>query len=330
MRLNKTNKKFLHSTENITFEFYLLNKIMGTSARNYTTSTIKRLFNFANNQCAKPGCTNKIVAEDGKTLIGQIAHIEAASEKGPRYNPKMTDTERADFPNLILLCDEHHKIIDNKENEKKYPRKLLWEWKKEHEAKSEKDKYEVPDEIVEQIINKLEELFSEFLINYSSFDEVKDFGILENIFDYIFSNVLEEKEVYEITENEIVELKIKIPLNFGSYDKKIIEQYFIDLWNRKAIIERFIGNENQEKVKALKIDIQRSYRKLKNSKDIQTPIKDFSIIEEMSKKYIPQINISNPDYFANSIALILYFFEICDFGKKTENEKKNDSQLNLF
>ncbi|MBT3207284.1 MAG: hypothetical protein HN704_03165 [Bacteroidetes bacterium] len=46
----------------------------------------------------------------------------------------------------------------------------------------------------------------------------------------------------------------------------------------------------------------------------------------MSEKYIPKQNINNPDYLANSIALILYFFEFCDFGKKTMDENKNKQQ----
>ena len=38
------------------------------------------------------------------------------------------------FDNLILLCDECHCIIDNKENETKYPVSLLKQWKIEHES----------------------------------------------------------------------------------------------------------------------------------------------------------------------------------------------------
>jgi alkylation response protein AidB-like acyl-CoA dehydrogenase len=47
----------------------------------------------------------------------------------------MTDDERRGFDNLILLCDEHHVIIDNKANEEVYPTSLLKIWKSEHEKK---------------------------------------------------------------------------------------------------------------------------------------------------------------------------------------------------
>lgn len=108
---------------------------MTERARQYKPSTVRRLDTLSGNQCAWPGCTKKLIAEDEKSIVSKICHIEAASKDGPKYNPKMDDDERRHFNNLILLCDEHHTIIDNKENEKKYPVELLKEWKRNHESK---------------------------------------------------------------------------------------------------------------------------------------------------------------------------------------------------
>jgi len=75
------------------------------------------------------------MAKDGISIISKICHIEAASKEGPRWNLNMTDDERRGFDNLILLCDECHTIIDNKENESEYPAPLLKQWKKDHEER---------------------------------------------------------------------------------------------------------------------------------------------------------------------------------------------------
>jgi len=104
-------------------------------ARQYKPSTIRKLDTLSGNQCAAPECTKRLFARDGETLISKICHIEAASKEGPRFNKKMTDDERRHFNNLILLCDECHQIIDNKENEHKYPASLLRTWKTDHESK---------------------------------------------------------------------------------------------------------------------------------------------------------------------------------------------------
>ena len=114
----------------------LARTFMTEKARQYRRSHVRRLDTLSRNECAAPSCTRALVARDNETIVSKICHIEAASEKGPRYNPDMDDDERRHFNNLILMCDECHNIIDNMENEAKYPVKLLKEWKSEHESKS--------------------------------------------------------------------------------------------------------------------------------------------------------------------------------------------------
>jgi hypothetical protein len=108
---------------------------MTDKARQYKPSTVRRLDTLSGNKCAWPDCTKRLIAKDEKSIISKICHIEAAGKDGPRYNPNMTDDERRHFNNLFLLCDEHHTIIDNKENERKYSVELLKEWKRNHESK---------------------------------------------------------------------------------------------------------------------------------------------------------------------------------------------------
>lgn len=104
-------------------------------SRQYKPSTVRRLDTLSGNECGHPTCTKKLIAEDGISIISKICHIAAASKEGPRFDKDMTDDERRGFDNLILLCDEHHVMIDNKANEEIYPTSLLKIWKSEHEKK---------------------------------------------------------------------------------------------------------------------------------------------------------------------------------------------------
>jgi hypothetical protein len=104
-------------------------------SRQYKRSTVRRLDTLSGNECAYPNCSRKLIAEDGISIISKICHIAAASKEGPRFDKDMTDDERRGFDNLILLCDEHHVMIDNKANEETYPTTLLKTWKSEHEKK---------------------------------------------------------------------------------------------------------------------------------------------------------------------------------------------------
>lgn len=50
---------------------------------------------------------------DKSSLIGDVAHIVAQKEGGPRGVSPLTSEERDQFPNLLLLCKNDHKIVDD-------------------------------------------------------------------------------------------------------------------------------------------------------------------------------------------------------------------------
>jgi len=103
--------------------------------RNYSERTLKILFGLSGNQCAHPECTQPIIAnateESAELVVGQICHIYASSDKGPRGKPEMSDRERDQADNLMLFCPTHHVVIDGQHET--YPATLLIEWKRRHE-----------------------------------------------------------------------------------------------------------------------------------------------------------------------------------------------------
>lgn len=77
-----------------------------------TATTLRELYILSGNRCAFPGCNHEIIDEKG-TLVAELCHIEAAMPGGERFNPKMTNEERAQAANLLFLCHKHHKITDD-------------------------------------------------------------------------------------------------------------------------------------------------------------------------------------------------------------------------
>src|SRR5579884_503343 len=77
-----------------------------------TEKTIKRLFALSGNICAYPRCQLPIVESAG-TIIGDICHIKARHAGGPRFDLAQSEEDRHAFNNLILLCRNHHKVIDS-------------------------------------------------------------------------------------------------------------------------------------------------------------------------------------------------------------------------
>ncbi|MGI5268662.1 hypothetical protein ACQEUU_05890 [Nonomuraea sp. CA-218870] len=103
--------------------------------RDYTQGTKSGLAHLSGGLCYYPGCPEPIIREaDGKYYVtGFICHIKAAYPNGPRYDKNMTDDQRRDIRNLILLCQPHHLRID-KERPQDYSVEKLQRWKVQREA----------------------------------------------------------------------------------------------------------------------------------------------------------------------------------------------------
>lgn len=63
--------------------------------------------------------------------FGEMAHIHAVSENGPRHKYGMSKGEKNDIGNLMLLCAEHHHMIDTHPED--FAEGLLIKKKKAHE-----------------------------------------------------------------------------------------------------------------------------------------------------------------------------------------------------
>lgn len=94
-----------------------------------SAATLRKLYIVSGNRCAFPGCNHEIVDENG-TLVAELCHIEAAMPGGERFNPDMTNKDRAKAENLLYLCHKHHKITDDVN---KYTVNEMLKIKRDHE-----------------------------------------------------------------------------------------------------------------------------------------------------------------------------------------------------
>src|SRR5574341_2113047 len=87
------------------------------------------------NRCGFRDCRRALTADAGSldpaVVIGDIAHIVADSPSGPRGNGVLSAKERNLYPNLILLCNQHHQLVDAQPQT--YSVEVLRAMKEEHE-----------------------------------------------------------------------------------------------------------------------------------------------------------------------------------------------------
>lgn len=109
----------------------------GARGRKVRDRVVLRLFSAASGWCEKPDCpTGSLwheVSDGDAVRLGQVAHIVAASDAGPRGDAEVPTPALAAFENLILLCPTCHVIVDRAPGE--YPTEQLQQWKAEHEGR---------------------------------------------------------------------------------------------------------------------------------------------------------------------------------------------------
>ena len=102
-----------------------------------TASTIYKLYGSSRN-CAFPGCEKPHIEVDANTGVKicktEVCHIRARRENGPRWNASQSPEENRSDSNLLLLCCEHHTVVDEPRSEKYYTPDRLKEWKDEQEG----------------------------------------------------------------------------------------------------------------------------------------------------------------------------------------------------
>jgi hypothetical protein len=110
---------------------------------------IKLLWGRAAERCSFPKCTfkltqDKILASDSFPL-GEQAHIVGETKTAPRGKSNLTKKERYSYYNRILLCPNHHTLIDKDPDD--YTIEKLHLFKDQHEYRVEHTLSEAKDSL---------------------------------------------------------------------------------------------------------------------------------------------------------------------------------------
>ena len=104
-----------------------------------TPKSIKILWSNAAGRCSFTNCEERLTVEQASHsapyTLGEMAHIKGEKAGSNRYDKDQTDVLRDGYENLILLCPNHHTLIDKPENENIYDVDVLLGMKIAHENK---------------------------------------------------------------------------------------------------------------------------------------------------------------------------------------------------
>jgi hypothetical protein len=107
----------------------------------FRKATIEALAKRAGNRCSNPGCrkpTSGPRTDPTKAVnIGVAAHITAASEGGPRYDPGLSHEQRRHADNGLWLCQNCAHLVDV--DQVRFPPDLLRSWKRKAEGAARRE-----------------------------------------------------------------------------------------------------------------------------------------------------------------------------------------------
>ncbi len=104
------------------------------ASRTYSDQTIKQLFGLTAGRCCFPSCRRAVIFPatqlSDPAITGDIAHIVAFSDRGPRANSSLDSNAKNKFENLLLLCAACHRLVDAQPAD--YPDDVLATMKSNH------------------------------------------------------------------------------------------------------------------------------------------------------------------------------------------------------
>ena len=98
-----------------------------------TEKHIKMLWGRAAGRCSAPDCNEDLtplLEKSGLTILGEMAHVIGRRDTAARSEQEIGADDS--YENLILLCPNHHTLIDKAPND--FPTQLLHKWKSKWEG----------------------------------------------------------------------------------------------------------------------------------------------------------------------------------------------------
>lgn len=178
------------------------------------------------------------------------------------------------------------------------------------------------------------------LTKINEINEYRD--IIADIIDRVASSPPPEKKLQIVDKNRFPNLVKKIQLNFNKHQYDYMKLSISNSIENINIVAKFMTEEmknNRLNVFSLAMRIQDDYIEFRNAVNHKqtaspyAPVEDFAILNQVAKNLLKPEQRTNTTCLAAAKAVVLYFFEKCDFGAAPEKSAMGitrEKSLGLF
>jgi hypothetical protein len=198
------------------------------------------------------------------------------------------------------------------------------------------------NQIIEKVRNFSEKECLDLLDNTSTFssyfknscDQIIAFDTYQEIFSDIVKNFIGPYNSIPVEKDKIEFTHIleKVPLNFSVAQVGIWDMYS-ESYQFKTLAEKFIQEQfkSDDEFKQLLIsEIRSSFRTIANAPRHNYPVNEIQVIEKMAQKCLRPEFKEDPKLIKVARGIVLYLFELCEFGARNINDQKSCQQPSLF
>ena len=173
-------------------------------------------------------------------------------------------------------------------------------------------------------------LFTTYLTSVS--DQSEEMDIIHNIFNYIKMNAKPIRSIPDIKAKEFKGIVKKIKLNFSNYQSRVSDMYELTYYY-KTLVEKYvqeITKHDKSDIIALKEFFRSTYCKVTNYAKSTYPVNQFKFLEQLSDACLEPKYQGNKKHQLFAKAIVMYFFEYCDFGARNKKDTFVPNDPSLF
>jgi hypothetical protein len=175
-----------------------------------------------------------------------------------------------------------------------------------------------------------ESAYSAYLSSTHNPDE--EINIIHNIFSYIKQNAVKQPAVPSKQLNIYSGIMEKAKLNFKEHRQRVLDMYQLTYYH-KSLVEKYFQETtkyDKSEVIVLREFFRSKYCSITNYPKSTYPVNDFKFLEMLSELCLETQFKSNINYQHWAKAIVMYFFEYCDFGARNEDDIFKSKNPDMF